>query len=59
MRKKEILELIKKECFKLEEKYDIPIDVDWEDIMDDEDATYDVCIELAYNCLLHFITEEK
>ena len=49
--KKKILQLIKEEALKLEQKYSIPLDIDWEDVLADDDETYDVSVELAYNCI--------
>lgn len=51
MNKKQILKIIKKESFKLEEKYSLPLDISWDDIEDDNDETHDVVVELAYNCM--------
>ena len=37
MNKTELLKIIQEECCKLEEKYSIPMDIQWDDIFDDED----------------------
>ena len=51
MEKKQILEIIQEECLKLEQKYSIPMDIQWDDIFDDEDESIDVTVELAYKCI--------